>query len=126
METHMFIKYFPETKEVVKYFMGEKYVHIEEISHHNKLCANDPNLATIKNENKWFEIYFPKDFVIGTSHTDLAKICESLNECVLPKNGLFAIVHEGNKFCVIWTQDKNAEEIYSDFVKDHVSKTFFY
>ena len=126
METHMFIKYFPETKEVIKYFMEEKYFQIENISHYKNMCANDKNLETIKNGNKWFEIYFPKDFAIKTNHENLAKICECVNDISLPQNGIFAICYEKKSFFVIWPQDKTIEQKYSNFVKEHVAKNFFY
>jgi hypothetical protein len=126
MQNYTFIKYFPETKEVVKYFMSEKYNNIEEISLYQKLCQNDPNLLAIKNGKKWFEVYLPKELVIKTNHQQLAELCESLVQSVLPQDGLFAIVHQKSDFSVIWPSDITVEQTYSDLVKEHVSKIHFF
>lgn len=126
MQNYIFVKYFPETKEIVKYFMAEKYNNIEEISYYLKCCQTDPNLQTIKNGEKWFEVYMPEDFVIKSTREQLAELCESLDQSIIPNNALFAIVHQKTEFSVIWPLDISIEQRYSKIVQDHISKNMIF
>lgn len=120
MEGYRFIKYFPQTGEVVKYFMGEKFSHIEKISCHKKAIESDPNLLSMMKGEKWFEVYFHKEFVIKTTHIQLAIICESLSESTLPLEALFAIVHQDHSHSFIWLSNDVQKE-YSEFAEKHIT-----
>ncbi len=120
MQSYTFIKYFPETNQVVKYFMGEKYNHIENISDYQNLFKKDPNYLVQINGGKWFEIYMPTIFVASHSHEDLAKLCECLifPTPALPEHSICAIIHAQNKVSnVIWSNVEEIKNEHKDFVE---------
>jgi hypothetical protein len=120
MEDYTFIKYFPDTKLIIKYHMTESYDHIEEISLYQQYQREDPNFKIIRNGGKWFEIYMPLLYVAKTSRDNLRISCDVLNNSTLPKEALFAIVYENHNVSIIWPNQVSIKEKYLDFVQKYV------